>query len=131
MLVSKNTKLSVAIIGDSGVGKSAIMNRQIAHKFEDAYSSTIEDFFTTMVKRTVAPVKSDSQIENTTTAHTEDQWLELDIVDTAGMDELKKVRDTAIKDKDAYIFVYSLTSKQSILKLHEFLGQIQRCHSSL
>ncbi len=51
MFVSKNTKLNIALIGDSGVGKTAIMNRHISQRFIREYSSTIEDFYTTLVKR--------------------------------------------------------------------------------
>lgn len=59
------------------------------------------------------------------TAASEDHWYELDIVDTAGIDELKKVRDLALKNKDAYIYVYSLTSLKSQDKLADFLNDIK------
>ena len=43
-------KYTVAIIGDSGVGKTALVNRYLFQKFEKNHSSTIEDFYQTSVK---------------------------------------------------------------------------------
>ena len=52
----------------------------------------------------------------------EDRWYELDIVDTAGMEEFKKVRDLAVQGKDAYIYIYSLKEPSSIFKLSDQLS---------
>ncbi len=59
------------------------------------------------------------------TATSDDHWYELDIVDTAGIDELKNLWDLAIKNKDTFIFVYSLTSLSSQEKLIEYLKVIK------
>jgi len=112
MFVSAYQKYSVAIIGDMGVGKTSIIKRHAWGRFDGEYFSTIEDFYTTMVK-----------IEKTSMlSEKENQWCELDIVDTAGMEEFKKVRDVAIQGKDAYIFVYSLKQPSSISKLSDHLS---------
>ena len=40
---------TVAVIGDSGVGKTSIITRYMFSKFSGDYSSTIEDFYSTVV----------------------------------------------------------------------------------
>jgi GTPase SAR1 family protein len=46
---SRFPKVKIGFIGDSGVGKTAIINRFIFGKFKDSYSATIEDFYATLV----------------------------------------------------------------------------------
>jgi small GTP-binding protein len=111
MFVSKHTKCSIAIIGDSGVGKSSILCRHIHSKFNAEYTSTIEDFYTTMAK-----VKG---------TDADDKWYELDIVDTAGLDEFQNVRQNSLCRKDGFVFVYDITSPSSFMKVHEFLRAIR------
>ncbi len=43
-------KFSVALLGESGVGKTALITRYIFSKFSGNYSSTIEDFYSTLVR---------------------------------------------------------------------------------
>ena len=115
MIVSALKKFTVAIIGEAGVGKTSIIKRHIFGRFDAEYLSTIEDFYTTLVKADVSSLKN----------FNEDRWYELDIVDTAGMEEFKKVRDVAVQDKDAYIFIYSLRDPSSIFKLSEQLSLLR------
>ena len=62
------THLSIAVIGDSGVGKTSLLTQFIFSKFNPHYSSTIEDLYHTSL-----PLN--------------DQTYTLDIVDTPGLDE--------------------------------------------
>lgn len=43
-------KFSVAVIGDSGVGKTSLITRYIFTKFSSDYHSTIEDFYSIKIK---------------------------------------------------------------------------------
>jgi len=51
---------TVAVIGDSGVGKTSIITRYMFSKFSGDYSSTIEDFYSTVVKINNSEVKPSS-----------------------------------------------------------------------
>jgi GTPase SAR1 family protein len=51
---------TVAFIGDSGVGKTSIITRHMFSKFTNDYNSTIEDFYSTIVKLNHTEVKPSS-----------------------------------------------------------------------
>lgn len=65
----------VAIIGDGGVGKSSITVQFLSNEYSEVYDPTMEDYYS---KR----VKVDGYVMN------------LDIVDTAGQDEMRVLRDS-------------------------------------
>ncbi len=49
--IKKQSELfTIAFIGESGVGKTSIITRHMFSKFTNDYSSTIEDFYSTMVR---------------------------------------------------------------------------------
>jgi GTPase KRas protein len=95
----------VALVGDSGVGKSAMTSRFIYNKFYQDYTCTIEDFYKTRI-------------------NIEDDIYDLDIVDTAGMDEFRAVRDTSIRGRDGFLMVYDVHSYESFLKIDSLLQVI-------
>lgn len=57
-------KLNVAFIGDSGVGKTSIITRYIFSKFSREYSSTIEDFHSTIVRLNSTSIKLKESIDS-------------------------------------------------------------------
>ena len=46
---------------------------------------------------------------------------ELEILDTAGQDEFVQFRHQWMRHKDAYIFVFSLTNRQSLRELDAYV----------
>lgn len=98
----------MAFIGDSGVGKTAIISRYIFSKFKNDYSSTIEDFYSTYIKLNQ---QSDASTEVSKTLRGSmgsNDYYRLDLVDTAGMDELNLVSRSTIKKCEGYVFVYDV-----------------------
>lgn len=82
----------MALIGESSVGKSALIKRLTTNTFSRCYSSTLEEFHSTTLK-----LSSNDQ---------EDYIL--DIVDTAGLQEFRSALSASLKKKkDGYMFVYN------------------------
>jgi len=93
----------VIVVGDGGVGKSAVTIQFIQGRFEEEYDPTIEDTYQKFIevdKRKVC----------------------LNVVDTAGQEDYTAMRDTWLRMGDAFILVFSLTdnnSLQEVKTLHD------------
>lgn len=111
----------MAFVGDSGVGKTSIIKQHLFKQFQSDYNATIEDFYSTCVKVSDLDKESKNLLSND-----DDFTYEFDIVDTAGLDEFKKVRESGIAKCDAYVFVYSLTSLSTLTRIHELLIPVLR-----
>jgi GTPase KRas protein len=74
-------------------------------KFRRDYTSTIEDIFN---MRTLI----------------DDDMAEIDILDTAGLDEFKGVRDAKIKDRDGFIIMYDVSDKGSFERIESLYEAI-------
>ena len=91
-LFSEALRFSVAVIGESGVGKSALINRFTTGSFNRYYSSTLEEFHNATMK--LSPNDQEDYI--------------LDIVDTAGLSEFRSALSASLKKKkDAYMYIYN------------------------
>jgi small GTP-binding protein len=97
---------NVALIGDSGVGKTTLIKRFLYSKFSTNHETTIEDFYQTPIKA------KDNNI------------YILDIIDTAGLDEFKSVFLTSVKSRDGYIFVYDFNDVTSLQTFDKFISGI-------
>lgn len=86
----------IILIGDSGTGKTSLINRYINNKFDSKYQCTIGvDFL--MKKITL-----------------EDQTpIKLQIWDTAGMEKYKQITSTYYRGAQGAIVVFDLTSQSS------------------
>eukprot|EP01113_Clastostelium_recurvatum_P001844 TRINITY_DN10764_c0_g2_i1.p1 TRINITY_DN10764_c0_g2~~TRINITY_DN10764_c0_g2_i1.p1 ORF type:complete len:188 (+),score=36.21 TRINITY_DN10764_c0_g2_i1:100-663(+) len=85
----------IALVGGGGVGKSAFTIQFVQNHFLEYYDPTIVDSYRKLV-----------------TLEDEDPFL-LDILDTAGQEEYSVMRDTYMRERDGFLLVYSITSKQS------------------
>ncbi|KAK9240513.1 P-loop containing nucleoside triphosphate hydrolase protein [Lipomyces kononenkoae] len=97
-------KISMAILGDGGTGKSCITMRLVRSQWVDVYDPTIEDSYTT-------------------TRVIDGQKFELEIIDTAGQDEYRGLLSGLWQSgnvADAYLLVYDVTAPDSLLALEEF-----------
>eukprot|EP00618_Florenciella_parvula_P018193 CAMPEP_0119481186 /NCGR_PEP_ID=MMETSP1344-20130328/9649_1 /TAXON_ID=236787 /ORGANISM="Florenciella parvula, Strain CCMP2471" /LENGTH=414 /DNA_ID=CAMNT_0007515553 /DNA_START=325 /DNA_END=1570 /DNA_ORIENTATION=+ len=97
----RSSRLNVAVLGTPGVGKSALTQQFIHGSFVAYHDPTIEDRY----RKTVFVDNRQDQLE---------------ILDTAGQDEFTQYRHQWMRDKDAYIFVFSLTNKQSLHELDAY-----------
>lgn len=92
----------ISMIGDMHVGKTAISNAFLRHKFVSDYQPTIG---ATMVKFT----------------HNQgDRNIQFCIIDTAGMEQYKSMAPVFYKQSEAAILVYDVTKKDSFDDLQEW-----------
>jgi len=101
------TEYKLVVIGSGGVGKSAMVIQLIQNHFVDEYDPTIEDSYR---KQFVI----------------DEETVLLDILDTAGMEEYSALRDQYMRTGQAFLLVYSITSRQSFEETHPLLDQLRR-----
>lgn len=109
MATRKKILLKVIILGDSGVGKTALMNQYVNKKFSNQYKATIgADFLTKEV-----------MIDN--------RIVTLQIWDTAGQERFQSLGVAFYRGADGCILVFDTTSANSFASLDgwrdEFLIQ--------
>ncbi|XP_073232537.1 GTP-binding protein Di-Ras2-like [Porites lutea] len=102
-------KFTIAVFGDSGVGKSSIVRRLLVSDDNNAeHEPTVEEFY---VKQMTHRNKA----------------YELHIIDTSGTYEFPAMRRIAIEKADAIVLVYSLEKPYSFTKLERYMEEITRC----
>ncbi|XP_024966277.1 ras-related protein Rab7 isoform X1 [Cynara cardunculus var. scolymus] len=102
--------LKVIILGDSGVGKTSLMNQYVNRKFSNQYKATIgADFLTKEVQF-------------------EDRLFTLQIWDTAGQERFQSLGVAFYRGADCCVLVYDVNVKKSFDNLdnwrEEFLIQV-------
>lgn len=98
----------LVVCGGGGVGKSALVIRFVQNHFVDEYDPTIEDSY-----------RKQSTID-------EESCL-LDILDTAGQEEYRAMRDQYVRGGQAFVIVYSVTNRTSFEDVDYFVDLI--CHT--
>eukprot|EP00884_Botryococcus_braunii_P001115 jgi/Botrbrau1/11003/Bobra.101_1s0001.1 len=109
MAARKRTLLKVIILGDSGVGKTSLMNQYVNKKFSSQYKATIgADFLTKEV-----------QID--------DRLVTMQIWDTAGQERFQSLGVAFYRGADCCVLVYDVNLQKSFESLDnwrdEFLIQ--------
>ncbi|KAK3772838.1 hypothetical protein RRG08_017402 [Elysia crispata] len=97
----------LVVVGDGGVGKSALTIQFFQKLFVQDYDPTIED----------------SYIQYT---DIDGEWCILDVLDTAGQEEFSAMREQYMRKGDGFLLVYSVTDKQSFENIGHFHTQILR-----
>ncbi|MCL4133180.1 UNVERIFIED_CONTAM: hypothetical protein GTU68_008501 [Idotea baltica] len=97
----------LVVVGDGGVGKSALTIQFFQRQFVTDYDPTIED----------------SYIQHT---EVDSEWCVLDVLDTAGQEEFSAMREQYMRKGDGFMLVYSVTDKQSFENITHFYNQILR-----
>lgn len=105
----KKILLKVIILGDSGVGKTSLMNQYVNKKFSNQYKATIgADFLTKEV-------------------FVDDRQVTMQIWDTAGQERFQSLGVAFYRGADCCVLVYDVTSPNSFKSLDawrdEFLIQ--------
>ncbi|KAF9698509.1 hypothetical protein EKO04_003860 [Ascochyta lentis] len=98
----------VVVLGDGGTGKTALTIQFCLQNFVETYDPTIEDLY-----------KKETTVDG--------KPCILELLDTAGQEEYSALREEWIREGQAYILVYSITSRSSISRAHRFHNQIIRC----
>jgi len=109
MASRKKVLLKVIILGDSGVGKTSLMNQYVNKKFNNQYKATIgADFLTKEVM-------------------IDDRLVTMQIWDTAGQERFQSLGVAFYRGADCCVLVYDVTSPASFKNLEswrdEFLIQ--------
>eukprot|EP00178_Gracilaria_changii_P024722 TRINITY_DN74788_c0_g1_i1.p1 TRINITY_DN74788_c0_g1~~TRINITY_DN74788_c0_g1_i1.p1 ORF type:complete len:196 (+),score=20.83 TRINITY_DN74788_c0_g1_i1:34-621(+) len=97
----------LVIVGDGGVGKSALTIQLTQNHFIAEYDPTIENSYRKQV-------------------NIDDETCMLDILDTAGQEEYSAMRDQYIRTGQGFLCVYSITAKTSYDAITNFRDQILR-----
>jgi len=109
MSAKKKVLLKVIILGDSGVGKTSLMNQFVTKKFSNQYKATIgADFLT---KEIIV----------------DDRLVTMQIWDTAGQERFQSLGVAFYRGADCCVLVYDVTAPSSFKSLDawrdEFLIQ--------
>jgi len=102
-------KYTIAILGAAAVGKSAITQRYVRGIFIRDYDPTIDDTF-----KVVSVVDGEN--------------AELDILDTAGLEDFKSLRSSWMVQREAFVLVYSVQDPESFKELETFYNQLKYIH---
>lgn len=97
----------LVVIGEGGVGKSALTVQFIQGHFVDEYDPTIEDSY-----------RKELIVDNESVA--------LDILDTAGQEEYSAMREQYVRSGQGFLLVYSVTSRQSFDAIQSLYQLIMR-----
>ncbi|KAM9419599.1 GTP-binding protein Rit1-like [Salvelinus alpinus] len=103
--LSREYKL--VMLGEGGVGKSAIIMQFISHRFPEDHDPTIEDAYKTQIR-------------------IDDEPANLDILDTAGQAEFTAMRDQYMRAGEGFIISYSITDRRSLQEARQFKQLIDR-----
>jgi len=95
----------IVVLGDGGVGKSALTLQYVQHNFIDYHDPTIEDAYQ---QRTV--IDSEPCL--------------LDILDTAGQVEFTAMREQYMRCGEGFIICYSITDRHSFNEAVEYRSLI-------
>ncbi|OLY85632.1 Ras-like protein rasC [Smittium mucronatum] len=101
----KDLEYKLVLVGDGGVGKSALTIQFLQNYFVEQYDPTIEDQY-----------RKECIING--------QKIYLDILDTAGQEEYRSLLKQYIKYGQGFMIVFSVTSKSSFEEAKQFREQI-------
>uniref|UniRef100_A0A914X525 small monomeric GTPase n=1 Tax=Plectus sambesii TaxID=2011161 RepID=A0A914X525_9BILA len=105
------TKYKLVVVGDGGVGKSALTIQLIQNQFIENYDPTIEDSYCKQVV-----------IDNETCL--------LDILDTAGQEEYSAMGDQYMRTGEGFLLVFAVDDAKSFAKVAHCREQIRRVKDS-
>ncbi|WEW57912.1 RAS2 protein [Emydomyces testavorans] len=105
-MASKMKLYKLVVLGDGGVGKTALTIQLCLNHFVETYDPTIEDSYRKQVV-------------------IDQQLCMLEVLDTAGQEEYTSLRDQWIRDGEGFVLVYSITSRSSFSSIQKFYNQIQ------
>ncbi|KAK4686523.1 hypothetical protein P7C73_g3602, partial [Tremellales sp. Uapishka_1] len=97
----------ITVLGDGGVGKTALTVQFTMSSFVETYDPTIEDCYR---KQWVV----------------DDQPCLLEVLDTAGQEEYTALRDQWIRDGEGFLVVYSITSRSTFDRVEKIVERVLR-----
>eukprot|EP00002_Diphylleia_rotans_P027778 TRINITY_DN557_c0_g5_i1.p1 TRINITY_DN557_c0_g5~~TRINITY_DN557_c0_g5_i1.p1 ORF type:complete len:184 (+),score=53.91 TRINITY_DN557_c0_g5_i1:57-608(+) len=101
----------IVVVGAGGVGKSALTVQFVQGLFVEKYDPTIEDSY-----RKQLDIDGEASM--------------LEILDTAGQEELTAMRDQYMRSGQGFVLVYSITSTSTFNEIADLRNQICRVKDS-
>jgi len=105
------TEYKLVVVGDGGVGKSALTIQLIQNHFVEEYDPTIEDSYRKQVV-----------IDGETCL--------LDILDTAGQEEYSAMRDQYMRTGEGFLLCFAVNESKSFENISSYREQIKRVKDS-
>jgi GTPase KRas protein len=97
----------VAVLGDGGVGKTALAVQFTLNCFVETYDPTIEDAY-----------RKQLVVDN--------RMCFVEVIDTAGQEEYATLRDQWVREGQGFILVYSIASRATFNRLEGFRQSMRR-----
>ncbi|XP_075247456.1 ras-related protein Rab-35-like [Convolutriloba macropyga] len=140
-MAPKNTKVDqdkkplnfkLLVIGDSGVGKSNIINVYVGEPFQRTFITTIGvDFKTKLVKRSSVSGPSGQLSNENSGVEQQLQDIKLNIWDTAGQERFRTITTTYYRGTQGILVVFDLSNKQSFMSIKRWIHEMeQNCTGS-
>jgi GTPase KRas protein len=101
----------VAVLGDGGVGKTALAVQFTLNCFVETYDPTIEDAY-----------RKQLVVDN--------RMCFVEVIDTAGQEEYATLRDQWVREGQGFILVYSIASRATFERLDVFRQSMLRVKRS-
>ena len=100
-------KVQIIIIGDTGVGKTQIINRIIQNNFQYNY------------KKTIGMNSFNKQIE------IKNNIINLLLYDSSGQEKFKSLIEINVRESDFIFLVYDITNKDSFISINKYFEMIK------
>ncbi|KZW02060.1 hypothetical protein EXIGLDRAFT_665807 [Exidia glandulosa HHB12029] len=97
----------IAVLGDGGVGKTALAVQFTMNCFVETYDPTIEDAY-----------RKQLLVDN--------KMCFVEVIDTAGQEEYSTLRDQWVREGQGFILVYSIASRSTFDRLETFRQNMLR-----
>eukprot|EP00727_Mastigamoeba_balamuthi_P005834 m51a1_g1870 putative gtpase kras-like isoform x1 (204) ;mRNA; f:662315-663277 len=104
---SQSEQYKVVVMGDGGVGKTAVTTQFVVQHFIEVYDPTVENAYRKVVQVDGKPCL-------------------LEILDTAGQEEYVAMRDHYLRAGKGFLVVYSVTDEKSFKGVNSILLSVQR-----
>ena len=105
--INKPKELKVILLGDSGVGKTNLINTSVGKLFEEKSSSTIN----------ATSSKINYEING--------QKYEVNLWDTAGQERYDSITKIFLKNSEIVLFVYDITDEKSFESLDKWIINVK------
>ncbi|BEI83202.1 hypothetical protein CcaverHIS002_0310700 [Cutaneotrichosporon cavernicola] len=105
MSQSSRMVYKITVLGDGGVGKTALTVQFTMSSFVETYDPTIEDCYR---KQWVV----------------DDQPCLLEVLDTAGQEEYTALRDQWIRDGEGFLVVYSIAARSTFDRVEKIVERV-------
>ncbi|KAK7025931.1 hypothetical protein VNI00_015846 [Paramarasmius palmivorus] len=130
---SRMDRCKIAVLGDGGVGKTALAVQQftldcfIGENLNLLLSSSPKSMAIPFSTETYDPTIEDAFLKH---LNIDGRMCAVEIIDTAGQEEFATLRDQWIREAEAFVIVYSVTSENSFRGVEKFWQAIHRVKKS-